>query len=231
MTRRETPLDYPFRERLKQLRNEKKLTQKQIGEAVGLSPITVSGWELGRSLPDAQTLPVLADFLGVSIDTLMGRENKIQPDFRQHVVFAPVFGELRYRRGELHCLDYRGAHPLPAELQDQAGEGGLVVVIAPPEAKKESGLCPGDRAALWVGLPFDDGELCGVLVGTRPLQLLHVRRVNGAEGSGYALQGAAAAAQPELFLGDQSACVHVVGPCASLWTLSPRLSRDEKTPD
>jgi len=223
MTRREPPLDYPFRARLKQLRREKNLTQKQIGDAVNLSPITISGWEIGKSMPDAQTLPLLADFLGVSIDYLLGRETAPLPVAASQVAFAPVFGNLRYHRGQLQCLDYRGAHPLPTELQDRAGEGGLVVVIAPPDAKKESGLCPGDRVALWVGLPFDDGELCGVLIGTQPLQLLHVRRVNEANGVGYALQGADAAAQPELFLDGQAARVHIVGPYASLWRFSPRL--------
>lgn len=214
MTRRETPLDYPFRVRLKQLRNEKNLTQKQIGDAVDLSPITVSGWEIGRSLPDAQTLPVLADFFGVSIDFLLGREETAPPDRTHQAVFAPVFASLRYRRGQLQCLDYRGTHPLPAELQRHAGTGGILVVILPS----------GDRAVLWVGLPFDDGELCGVLLGTAPLQLRHVKRATVENETGYALQDPGSAAPAELYLGAQSAQVHIIGPCAGIWKSSPRLA-------
>jgi len=225
MTRREPPLDYPFRARLKQLRREKNLTQKQIGDAVNLSPITISGWEIGKSMPDAQTLPLLADFLGVSIDYLLGREAAPLPSAAHQVAFAPVFGNLRYHRGQLQCLDYRGAYPLPTELQDHAGEGGLVVVIAPPDAKKESGLCPGDRVALWVGLPFEDGELCGVLIGTKPLQLLRVTRINAADASGYALQNADATQPAERFPGDQAERVYIVGPCAGLWKFSHRLTK------
>ena len=216
MTRRETPLDYPFRVRLKQLRNEKNLTQKQIGDAVDLSPITVSGWEIGRSLPDAQTLPVLADFFGVSIDFLLGREETAPPDRTHQAIFAPVFGSLRYRRSQLQCLDYQGTHPLPVELQGHAGTGGILVVILPPS----------DRVALWVGLPFEEGELCGVLLGTEPLQLRRVKRVNVGNETGYELQDPDSAAPAELYLGNQTARIHIVGPYAGLWRGSPRIGKE-----
>jgi transcriptional regulator with XRE-family HTH domain len=216
MTRRETPLDYPFRVRLKQLRNEKNLTQKQIGDAVDLSPITVSGWEIGRSLPDAQTLPLLADFFGVSIDFLLGREETAPPDRTHQAIFAPVFGSLRYRWGQLHCLDYRGTHPLPAELQEYAGTGGILVVVMPS----------GEHVALWVGLPFEEGELCGVLMRAEPLQLRRVKQVTVGNETGYELQDPGLAAPDELYLGEQSDSVHIIGPCAGVWRGSPRLQKE-----
>lgn len=225
MTLRETPLEYPFRQRLKQLRQERNLTQKQIGEAVGLSSITVSGWEIGKSLPDAQTLPILADFLDVSIDFLLGREDLPQTDHVHQVLFVPVFATLRLRHGKLQCLDYLGSHPAPAELAPPPGSGRLLFTVAPPFVRRESGLSPGDRIALWVGLPFRDDELCGVLIGDLSLKLLHVKRISEGDESGYSLRGISPDAPEQIYIGLQADTVHIVGPCAGIWKPSQRLGK------
>jgi len=223
MTLRETPLEYPFRQRLKQLRQKKKLTQKQIGEAVGLSSITVSGWEIGKSLPDAQTLPILANFLNVSIDYLLGREDHPCTHQVQQVLFAPVFGTLRIHRGKLQCLDYRGSHPAPADLAQPADSCRLLFTIAPAYVRAESGLSPGDRIALWTGLPFEEDELCGVFIGDFSLKLLHVRRINSGSDSGFALHGIGPDAPVSIYIGPLADTIHVVGPCAGIWKPSRRL--------
>ncbi len=52
------------------LRKSKGITQEQLAAAVNVSPQAVSKWETGVSLPDVQTLPLIADFFEVSIDYL-----------------------------------------------------------------------------------------------------------------------------------------------------------------
>lgn len=65
-----------FGQRLARLRKEKGLTQEEVASRIVISPQAVSKWENGNSEPDISTLNQLADILGVSVDQLLGRENK-----------------------------------------------------------------------------------------------------------------------------------------------------------
>ena len=49
-----------------ELRKAKGMTQKQVADALGIVPKTVSKWETGHGFPDVSTLSALADILGVS---------------------------------------------------------------------------------------------------------------------------------------------------------------------
>lgn len=57
---------------VKRLRQNKGITQEQLGEVLGISSQAVSKWENGSALPDIMVLPKLADYFGISIDELMG---------------------------------------------------------------------------------------------------------------------------------------------------------------
>ncbi len=54
------------------LRKEKKITQAQLAEKLGVSEQAVSKWENGQCAPDVSLFPILADYFGVSIDRLFG---------------------------------------------------------------------------------------------------------------------------------------------------------------
>ena len=62
--------------RIQALRKERGLTQKQLAETVGVTPQAVSKWETDESCPDITALPLLAEALGVSVDTLLGAETR-----------------------------------------------------------------------------------------------------------------------------------------------------------
>lgn len=64
----------PFASRLTYIMREKRITQKQLGEAIGKRPQTVSLYQLGQSEPDAETILKIAEYLDVTIDWLCGRE-------------------------------------------------------------------------------------------------------------------------------------------------------------
>lgn len=64
----------PFNpKRLQDLRKSKKLTQKQMGEIIGTHERNYRRYEAGLNDPHASVLEQLADFLGVSVDYLLGR--------------------------------------------------------------------------------------------------------------------------------------------------------------
>ncbi len=58
---------------IQKFRKRAGMTQKELGEAVGVSTQAVSQWENGGA-PDVSLLPAVADRLGVTVDALFGRE-------------------------------------------------------------------------------------------------------------------------------------------------------------
>ena len=63
--------DFDFGNRLYQLRKKAGLSQKQLGDKVGLSNKTVSKWENGLAKPSLDVVHMLADVLSVSVDDLV----------------------------------------------------------------------------------------------------------------------------------------------------------------
>lgn len=61
-----------FSERLKQLRKEAKLTQKEIAEQFNISQPAYQAWEAGRRNPKKETIQMFADFFNVSYSYLSG---------------------------------------------------------------------------------------------------------------------------------------------------------------
>lgn len=58
---------------LKKLRKEKQLTQKELAEKINVTHVSISGYESGKRNPDTETLQVLANYFGTSVDYLLGR--------------------------------------------------------------------------------------------------------------------------------------------------------------
>lgn len=60
-------------ERLKQLRESKKLTQQEMADTLGIARGTYAHYEISRREPDNATLGRLASFFCVTTDYLLGR--------------------------------------------------------------------------------------------------------------------------------------------------------------
>lgn len=66
-----------------ELRKKERISQEKLGERVGVTRQTVSNWELGQTVPDANQLLALSKALNTSIDILV--ENDIQTLLEQKV--------------------------------------------------------------------------------------------------------------------------------------------------
>jgi len=64
-----------FAERLKEVRDEKGLSQSALARAVGLSQACISKWESGERTPHVDCLILLAKFFGCTSDYLIGLED------------------------------------------------------------------------------------------------------------------------------------------------------------
>lgn len=65
--------------RIKQLRQENNLTQKELAEKLSIGLTTISNYETGYSIPDVQMLLKIANIFGVSIDYLAGKTDQRNP--------------------------------------------------------------------------------------------------------------------------------------------------------
>lgn len=61
-----------FGENLEHIRKSQKVSQKQLGNALGLTQQMISSYEKGFSAPNMDILLQIAEFFNVSLDTLVG---------------------------------------------------------------------------------------------------------------------------------------------------------------
>lgn len=67
--------------KLKELRIDNKLTQKQVSEILDISPSVISGYETGERTPSAEVLLALSYLYKCSTDYLLGKDNTVPNSF------------------------------------------------------------------------------------------------------------------------------------------------------
>ncbi|WP_083509150.1 helix-turn-helix domain-containing protein [Planococcus rifietoensis] len=68
-------------QRMKSLRSKKKLTQSELAKILGVARTTYAMYEQGQREPDYETLQKIADYFEVTVDYLLGREEKKTPSW------------------------------------------------------------------------------------------------------------------------------------------------------
>lgn len=68
--------------RLKELKKEKGLTQKELANIAEVTKLTVSNWENGKHEIKADKTKKLADFFDVSVGYLLGYDNDFEKQIR-----------------------------------------------------------------------------------------------------------------------------------------------------
>ena len=72
-------------ENIRFLRTERGLTQGDLAVLLSVTPQAVSRWEQGQAYPDMETLPLLAKYLEVSIDRLIGTAEGITKGLKREL--------------------------------------------------------------------------------------------------------------------------------------------------
>lgn len=65
-----------FKDRLKELRKAKGLSQVTLADRLGLSKSTIGAYETGDITPSVDALNTIADFFNVDINYLLGKEDQ-----------------------------------------------------------------------------------------------------------------------------------------------------------
>ena len=69
-----------FGQRLKELRNDRGISQNELSKHIGVSKSSVNMYERDEREPGFETLEAIADFFNVNMDYLLGRGPKVSTD-------------------------------------------------------------------------------------------------------------------------------------------------------
>ncbi len=67
-------MDINMKEKLREMRQKKNVTQETLANYLGITPQSVGKWERGEGFPDITLLPAIALYFGVTVDELLGVE-------------------------------------------------------------------------------------------------------------------------------------------------------------
>ena len=81
-----------FQIRLKELREKAGYSQQGFANAIGVKQSTVGNWEAGAREPKFEVMERLADFFGVSVDYLLGRDTENLKSSKDGSKWIPVLG-------------------------------------------------------------------------------------------------------------------------------------------
>lgn len=107
------------------LRKEKKLTQQNLADALGITNKTVSKWERGLGCPDLSLWPELSDILGVDMKQMMEGEITLnRPDSgnidKVRFYVCPSCGNILVSTGSasIFCCGRKLEYILPTDSSD-----------------------------------------------------------------------------------------------------------------
>ena len=95
-------------ENIVRFRREKKITQENLADFIGVTKASVSKWETGQSIPDVVILPKLAAFFDVTVDELIGyRASLSKEQIRKlYQEFAADYAEQPFEEAMHKTEDY-----------------------------------------------------------------------------------------------------------------------------
>ncbi len=110
---------------LSDLRKAKNLTQSEVAAKLGVLAKTVSKWETGHGFPDIESVPKLAEILGVSAETLLSgsiKQNTEDKGNMKKIDFyvCPDCGNVVFQtgKGEVLCCGKK-LQPLSVKEADE----------------------------------------------------------------------------------------------------------------
>lgn len=133
---------------LKDLRNSKGLTIPQSAELFGVAPRTYSSYEAEEREPNISLLNKIADFYGVTVDCLLGREPApdpfsdlhISPETEREVIDKYMSLPENVRAAVLDMIrQLGGVVDAGSELTETASAGTLHDRLADTEAEEIAG--------------------------------------------------------------------------------------------
>lgn len=157
---------------LKELRENKGLTQSELAEMLSVSPSSIGMYEQGRREPDSETLRKISSFFDVTIDYLLGNsKQKKEITFPLNDIHrVPIIGTVRCGPGGLayeHIEEYMpiDATYNPAEIRGFRAEG---------DSMTGDGIHDGDLCLIRLQPEVENGVIAVVVIDDEEGCLKHV---------------------------------------------------------
>ena len=158
--------------KLKQLREEQRLTQGALAARFGVTQQAVAKWESGRALPEPKTISRIAGFFNVTADYLLGLTDSIAP--LGPVAKVRIIGSVRAGYNALALEEDLGS--AIAQVKDGSAYRYLLV--------KGDSMAPyireGDLALVRLQPNLENGDLGVVIYGDNEATLKKFYYVDGA---------------------------------------------------
>lgn len=140
----------------KNLRRDRDMTQKELGQKLGLATSTIGMYERGEREPDFETLEKISSFFCVSMNTLLGKENPPLPAGVKIPVLGKVAAGIPITAVE-NILDYE-------EISSEMAASGDYVALRIVGSSMEPRMCEGDVVIVRVQDTVEHGEVAVVMV-------------------------------------------------------------------
>ncbi|MFT8728605.1 MAG: XRE family transcriptional regulator [Oenococcus oeni] len=119
--------------KLKELRKQKKITQKDLGDLLGNTPpTTVSSWERGQSKPRMDVAAKIAKILNTSVSNLMGDElenySNAYSKISNNSISLPIYSHLFAGMPDGAEEDIVGKIEIPGGVANKYGRKNLLAV-------------------------------------------------------------------------------------------------------
>lgn len=156
-----------FSDKLKELRQARGITQKQLAEWSGLGRSQISNYENGLRTPDWETQEILADFFNVRLDYLMDRDT---PNTRIPVLGKVIAGIPLDAVEEI--IDYE-------EIPIEMAKNGEYFALQIKGDSMEPKFSAGDVVIVRKQEDVDNGDIAIVLVNGNEATVKKIRKFDG----------------------------------------------------
>lgn len=103
-------------------RHERKITQEQLADFLGVTKASVSKWETKQNMPDVVLLPRMASFFDVSVDELLGYAPQLSKEQIQKIYqelcddFAQMDFETAMQKSRKLVREYYSCYPFLSQI-------------------------------------------------------------------------------------------------------------------
>ena len=193
--------------RIKQLRLEKDITQKDLADFLGVTPKAISFYELGQRMPSNDVILKLAQKFGVTTDYLLG--NDVDPNKLSNYIGPVVENKKIPIIGSVKC----GINGLAFQYLegyvyiDDSLTGDIAAFVCRGDSMKDLGISEGDIAIVRRQCTIENGELAVVIINGEEGTLKRVRYHDNV----MILEAANPAYPPRIFSGNEMNVVKIFG--------------------
>lgn len=158
---------------LRNLRAQKGVSQSELARYLGVARSTVCQYEANRREPDNETLSKLADYFGVTVDYILGREES-RPPQRGKGKWIPVYGEIAAGipiEAIEDIIDYE-------EIPNEMAATGEFIALRIKGDSMEPRIKEGDVVIIRRQVTIENGEIAAVMVNGDSATLKYIKREN-----------------------------------------------------